>query len=603
MRLQISAFRIFIAQGHGFKATLKKMKIINIFQRSMTLASMLHAMPMFGFLAWLLYDDFRVFAFSLATLMVVVQLTKNMGLWFRWVRSYAVCACGAFIYLLFHAIGLIVNARGVVDIFLSGGFAFLGMLMITFMFVSSLDLASFLGRRKFPVRESLLLQKEPSSWPSVCFQVPTYDEPPELVSSTIKQLLLQDYPGRWMIQVIDNNTPDASTWEPVRDLCVQFGKQIDFMHLDRWPGYKAGALNEGIRRLPGWVEHIAIVDADYLVDVNFLRMVLPHMSDPSVAYVQTPQSYRNWSGSRFLQSVFYNYEEYFQTRKPARGEINGIICVGTMAVIRRTAIEAVGVWDEASCTEDAELSVRLLGSRWRGVFDHRAKGYGLMPLDFNGMRKQRFRWAFGMIHLFRKHRRLLFGFSSGTQRLTLAQRLSFWGLANQFLSELVPFMYIASFIVLAAVSSFAGSIEHFLPLLLLPTIAFSLYIWGSVLRIMLATRHSNLVIPIVGSVVVAFSISWVIAWACICGLVSNKVVFLRTPKTVTRESWWSALQSARIEMALASCCVMMLIWACAHLLIPLMISTSLLIMIFGSAPVIAVTYARHYGRLDNEGHT
>ena len=71
-------------------------------------------------------------------------------------------------------------------------------------------------------------------------------------------------------------------------------------------------------------------------------MVVRQLADIRVAFVQTPQSYHGWRGSRFRESVFYMYEEYYQTRKPARREVNGVICVGTMAVIRRSAIEEAG---------------------------------------------------------------------------------------------------------------------------------------------------------------------------------------------------------------------------------------------------------------------
>ena len=211
---------------------------------------------------------------------------------------------------------------------------------------------------------------------------------------------------------------------------------------------------------------------------DFLRSVVPHLLDPLVAYVQTPQSYREWQESSFLQSVYYNFDEYFQTRVPARGESNGIICVGTMAVIRRAAIESVGAWDGASVTEDAELSVRLLANGWKGVFDHRTMGYGLMPLDFNGMRKQRFRWALGMMHIFRMHRKVLFSTRRGEHGLKFLQQMSFWGLANQFLSELVPLACAVSVGLIAGLAALGGDASRMQAMLILPATALFLYIYG-----------------------------------------------------------------------------------------------------------------------------
>ena len=574
------------------------METINLFQRRWLMATILHQMPVFGFLLWLICYEHNVFTYALFALVIASLLLKKSDIWFRWILPYVICNCGAFIYFVWCALNIVVSQVGTTKVIFAGIIAVLGAVMLLLNIISSVDLAFFLGRRKFPVRDALLAQAAPKQWPSVCFQVPTYDEPPEMVIETIRKLLLQDYPGRWMIQVIDNNTPHPSTWHPVRDFCAKFSGRIEFMHLENWPGYKSGALNEGIRRLPDWVDHIAIVDADYHVDPDFLRTVVPHFSDSSVAFVQTPQSYRDWQESRFLQSLYYNYEEYFQTRKPARAEINGIICVGTMAVIRRTAIQEVGLWDEASCTEDAELSVRLLGRGWKGVFDHRPKGYGLMPFDFNGMRKQRFRWAFGMMHIFRKHRKVLFGLPFENKRLTFVQRLSFLGLANQFLMELVPLLSTVCFVGILGLTAITGYTEQTLPLILMPAIAFSLYIWGAVMRILLATRHVTMLFPIVGSIVVAFAISWTIAWACICGVVSHKVVFLRTPKTVNNESWWNALRAARVEIIFALANVLLGIWAYQQSLVTIAVLTGLLALIFCSAPIIAVVYALHYSEVD-----
>ena len=559
-------------------------------------ATVLTLLPGAAWLAWLVCYLGTLLGLGLASLALLVQLPETDGTWFRWTRTYMVSALGAGLFALCHAINMVAASKGVVGAIAASAAATTGGLVFLIAATNLLDLVCLLGRRRFPVRDAILGQSEPVYWPGVCFQIPAYDEPPELVIQTIRQLLRQDYPGRWVIQVIDNNTPDTFTWHPVRDFCA--AHRVEFMHLEKWPGFKAGALNEGIRRLPHWVEHVAIVDADYLVDPHFLRTVVPNLKDPLVAYVQTPQSYRGWQWSRLLTSLFYFYEEYYQARKPARREVNGIICVGTMAVIRRAAIEAVGLWDETSCTEDAEVSLRLLGRGWYGLFDHRVKGAGIMPLDFNSLRKQRFRWALGMMHIFRKHRRLLFAGRSNDYRVTLAQRLSFWGLSNQYFTELIPPICTATLLAGLGTLAIEGNVDRATPWLLLPSISLALYLWTTVARVLLATRGSTQWFPIVGALVVTLSLSWVTAWACICGLTSRKVMFLRTQKAVMQCGCRSALRTARTETALAIVCALSTFWSWTHGLILFGVVAGLLSVVFGSASVVAVAYAWQNAHLE-----
>ena len=575
---------------------MKQYIAVNPFRERWILATILHLVPVSGFWVWLMYARPGIYGYVVGGAALCAILYNGRGIWTRWILSYVLLVAGMLIFATWHILEVVFNSTGIFSILIACSFGLLGLAMLMSVSISSIDLACFLGRREFTLRERVVDTVEPRRWPGVCFQVPTYDEPPELVIETLQKLLLQNYPGRWMVQVIDNNTPEPTTWGPVAEFCARHKERISFFHLDNWPGYKSGALNEGTRRLPEWVEHIAIVDADYHVAPEFLRLVVPHLADAEVAYVQTPQSYRGWEESRFLQSLFFNYEEYFQTRNPTRAEVNGIICVGTMAVIRRAALEEVGLWDEVSCTEDAELSLRLLGRGWKGIFDHRAMGFGLMPLDFSGLCKQRFRWAFGMVHIFRKHWRTLFSIRPQTYRLNLVQKLSFWGLGNQFLNELVPISALLALGGAAALSTLWQGTVPASELVLIPFIAFAVYAWGAVLRILLATRNRDLLFPTVGAVIVGFAISWVIARACISAMLTTRVVFLRTPKYLKSEAWWNILKSCKFELLWMSVSAVLCVGMLRDSQPVLAIFAAALCLVFTSPIILAMAYYIYYGR-------
>src|SRR5579859_1516837 len=147
------------------------------------------------------------------------------------------------------------------------------------------EIAEALGRRS---DDHIPLGSSGTYTPRVCLQVPAYNEPPELLRETMAALSRLDYPN-YVVQVVVNNTTDPALWKPVGEECRRLGPRFQFIHLPTWPGFKAGALNEATRRLDPSVEIVGIVDADYIVQPDFLRQCVPHLAEPRVAFVQTPQ--------------------------------------------------------------------------------------------------------------------------------------------------------------------------------------------------------------------------------------------------------------------------------------------------------------------------
>src|SRR2546422_9390915 len=107
---------------------------------------------------------------------------------------------------------------------------------------------------------------------------------------------------------------------------------------------------------------------------------------------------------------------------PSRANRNAIIFAGTMGLIRRSALERIGGWDENIITEDAEASLRMLGLGSIGVYEPTVWGEGLMPLSFDGLKKQRFRWAPGRNQVLRRQWRGVGPPSPHPLRLTLGPR-------------------------------------------------------------------------------------------------------------------------------------------------------------------------------------
>lgn len=372
----------------------------------------------------------------------------------------------------------------------------------------------------------------PERWPVVCLQVPTYNEPPDLVIETLRSLAALDYPAL-RVQVIDNNTTDDGLWRPVEAECERLraeGRRVDFVHLPTWPGYKAGALNWGLAHLAHDVEIVGVVDADYIVERGWLRETVPHFTDPSVAFVQTPQDYRAWEESGFYRACYAGFAYFFKVGMVSRARRNAIIFAGTMGLLRRSVLDGIGGWDERIITEDAEASLRILARGHRSVYVPRAYGRGIMPLTYEGLRKQRFRWAFGGIQILRQHWRALLPWSRRSG-LTFGQRYDHLVGGLWWFNDALTLAFTV-FVVAAALGAIAGRpfvIQRLSGIGVVLPIAFIAlnlirYLWG--LR---TTTGASVAVAFAG-LRVNLSLSWVIALACARGLVQERGVFLRTPK-------------------------------------------------------------------------
>lgn len=389
--------------------------------------------------------------------------------------------------------------------------------------------------------------------PKVSVHVPIHAEPPELVMQTLDALSRLDYENYEVI-VIDNNTADEALWKPVQAHCERLGSRFRFYHLLPWPGYKSGALNFALGETAEDAELIAVVDADYVVERHFLKALTGHFADPSVAFVQTPQDYRDGtSRGRCGQALYRAYMYFFAVSMLSRNETNSIIYAGTMGLIRKRALTEVGGWSEWCITEDAELSLRLLAAGYESVYVDETFGRGLMPMDLAGLKKQRYRWAFGGMQLLRIHFKTLVNPFS---KLTAAQRLSYLNGGFQWLNDLLAIGY-TGFLLLGAALLVTG-----LPLLDASAlevllIASPVFLLLSVLRFFWAFRVQSRcsVREAVDAASVLLGLTWVVALACLRGLFSKEGVFLRTPKAAEKPTLADLLTVVRVEAVLAILCL------------------------------------------------
>ena len=387
--------------------------------------------------------------------------------------------------------------------------------------------------------------------PMVSLHVPAHNEPPDMVIDTLRALLRLDYP-RYEVILIDDNTDDESLWRPVEAWCARHG--IKFAHLDNWPGYKSGALNYALRRLTSpEAEIIGVVDSDYQIEPGFLRRCAPAFADPWIGFVQAPQDYRDWRQARYYRRLYYSYKYFFAVSQPSRNEHDGAIFAGTMGLIRRVALDELGGWDEWCITEDAELSLRLLRAGWHGLHVDRSWGYGIMPLTFEALKGQRYRWCFGGIQILRMHwRSMIPGRKGRENHLTTGQRWAYLAGAIQWYGDLLGLLFFI-FLLAGAANLATGGGQLFRKLTVFLVSAVPVMVLLGLVRAVALLRRGTGASwrDAFGAFFVWQSTSLVVARASVLGLFATKAAFLRTPKTSEKTKWWEALRANWAESTLA----------------------------------------------------
>ena len=244
--------------------------------------------------------------------------------------------------------------------------------------------------------------------PKVSIHVPACRESPEMLIATLDSVAKLEYPNFECVVVI-NNTPDPTLCDPVEAHCKLLGERFKFINVEKLSGYKAGALRIALQRTAPDAEIIGSIDADYVVQPDWLKDLVPLFSDPRVGFVQSPQDHRDGTQSLMhAEAMNAEYAGFFDIGMVQRNEVNAIVMHGTMSLIRRAALEDAGNWPTDTIVEDTDLGLHILERGWIAHYTNRRYGHGLLPDTYGeAYKKQRQRWAFGGFQLVQKHWRHL----------------------------------------------------------------------------------------------------------------------------------------------------------------------------------------------------
>jgi len=238
--------------------------------------------------------------------------------------------------------------------------------------------------------------------PRVTIQLPMYNER-AVAERVIDASCRIDYPrDRLQIQVLDDSTDE--TVEVARAAVERWRRQgvdIEYIHRADRSGFKAGALENGLRTATG--EFVLIFDADFIPPSDILTKTIHYFTDPRVGMVQARWEHINRDQSLLTKAQAILLDGHFVIEHAARNRSGRFMSFnGTAGLWRKSCIVDAGGWQHDTLTEDLDLSYRAQMKGWKFVFLPELTSPAELPPDMEAFKQQQYRWAKGGAQTCRK---------------------------------------------------------------------------------------------------------------------------------------------------------------------------------------------------------
>ena len=381
----------------------------------------------------------------------------------------------------------------------------------------------------------------PEQIPFVTIQLPVYNElyVMERLLNSIGKII---YPKEKLeIQVLDDSTDESLeiTRQKVKDL-RQKGFNISQIRRVNRKGFKAGALKEGMKDAQG--EYLAIFDADFMPQPDFLLKTIPHFKDPKIGVVQTRWGHINRDYSLLTKMQAFALDAHFTIEQVGRNTKHHFINFnGTAGVWRKACILDAGNWHSDTLTEDLDLSYRSQLKGWKFKYLEDVETPAELPVVISAARSQQFRWNKGGAENFQKmNRRLIFdkNLPFKTKIHGLIHLLN----SSMFLSIFIVAILSIPMLYIKGMRPEYKSFFQFTSLFVLSTLIFFACYWVAYKRIHGKGIRSfgNYVRDFFFFFSVAMGFSLHNSMAVLEGHIGKKSAFIRTPKfnvTQLKDSW------------------------------------------------------------------
>ena len=279
----------------------------------------------------------------------------------------------------------------------------IALLLIFFYSLAQLNLLINYLKFKRKKEESPIWDlSKPEETPYITIQLPIYNEA-YVVERLLENIAAIEYPkDKLEIQVLDDST-DESVTENAAQIAQLQKTGLDIVHIRRTnrTGYKAGALKEGLVHAKG--EFIAIFDADFLPQKDWLMKTVPYFASTEIGVVQTRWGHINRDYSILTKIQAFALDAHFTLEQVGRNAKGHFINFnGTAGIWRKQCIIDAGNWEGDTLTEDLDLSYRAQLKGWKFKYLEGVETPAELPVVISAARSQQFRWNKGGAENFRK---------------------------------------------------------------------------------------------------------------------------------------------------------------------------------------------------------
>jgi cellulose synthase/poly-beta-1,6-N-acetylglucosamine synthase-like glycosyltransferase len=368
----------------------------------------------------------------------------------------------------------------------------------------------------------------PDSLPRVTVQLPLFNEM-YVAERLIDAVTKLEYPRELIeIQVLDDSTDDTTKIAAAAvGKKLEQGFNISYHHRDNREGFKAGALEAGLKKASG--ELILIFDADFAPRPDCIRRMVDYFTDERIGMVQMRWSHINADYSLLTKVQAIMLDGHFVIEQVARNRCGGFFNFnGTAGMWRREAIEWSGGWQHDTLAEDTDLSYRAQLMGWHFVYLADDDVPAELPVEINAFKSQQRRWAKGVVQVGIKLLKRIWHDPRLSKRVKLEQ---FFRLSGNLAAPLVIVLALINFPILI-VRYNQGLFHLFIldvPILTFSTVSVIVYYLVTQRYLHPKTwKQSIKYIPFVMSMGIALTFSN--ARAVLEAVLGVKTPFVRTPK-------------------------------------------------------------------------
>ena len=276
----------------------------------------------------------------------------------------------------------------------------------------------------------------PGFHPAVSVLVPAYNEE-DVIVRTVRSALSGDYRNLEVVVVNDGSVDRTGEL-----LDTHFGADPRVRIIHQSNHGKSAALTRALREAHN--EIVVTIDADTSIAPDAIRKLVRHFADPVIGAVAGNVKV----GNRTKWLTRWQALEYITSQNLEKRAFDLLNCIpvvpGALSAWRVEALRDAGGFTADTVAEDTDLTIAIRRIGWRIAYDEESVGWTEAPETAAALIRQRFRWTFGTLQSFWKHRDTLGRPRYGTLGWVAIPNIFLFQLVLPLVSPVIDLLFLGS---------------------------------------------------------------------------------------------------------------------------------------------------------------